>query len=72
MSGRLPFSSRHIPELVEQKRCFVVDRQQLPQVSADLIYILERMMRFDAGQRVNIEQVLFETSRLMSNLSIPK
>lgn len=72
MSGRLPFSTKHIPDLIEQKKRFVIDRHMVPQVSSDFIYILERMTKFDPQERVNIEQVLFETSRLMNNMSIPK
>jgi hypothetical protein len=72
LSGSLPFSTKNLQELIEQKRNFRIDRFSLPQVSEDFRYILERMTKFEIEDRIAVEQALFETSRLMNNLSIPK
>lgn len=72
ITGQLPFTTKHIPDLIEEKRKFTITKQTLPKVSEDLVYILGRMVKFEVDQRIDSEQVLFETSRLMNNLSIPK
>lgn len=41
-------------------------------MSENFVYILSRMTKYDPQERIGIEQALFETSRLMNNLSLPK
>lgn len=72
LSGKLPFTTRDPTRLVEEKRGFVIDCRLLPHISADLLYMLERMTKFTPEERIGVEQVLFESGRMMRNLSIPK
>jgi serine/threonine protein kinase len=72
LGGKLPFSSRDPSVLLEEKRRFIISKANLPYVSEDFIYVLDRMTKFDPRERIGVEQALFECGRIMQNQSIPR
>ena len=71
-SGRLPFKTQNLQQLLVEKKAFRVESRDVPLVSQGMIELLDRMVHSDPQKRIGIQELFEVCSKMRSNAGLLK